>query len=102
MALRRFFARRGRINIIYTDTDTNFIGSNNALRNLDWEKIMSFSTIKKIKWNFNRPTAAWFGGSSEKLPFIVQDAQRDEKRVSTKISLRLAANCSDSTEDDDS
>ncbi|XP_055927985.1 uncharacterized protein LOC129959187 [Argiope bruennichi] len=60
MALRRFFARRGRVNIIYTDNGTNFVGSSNALKNLDWEKIMSFSTIKKIKWNFNPPTAAWW------------------------------------------
>ncbi|XP_035208166.1 uncharacterized protein LOC118182886 [Stegodyphus dumicola] len=35
MALRRFFARRGRVNIIYTDNGTNFISSSNALRNLD-------------------------------------------------------------------
>ncbi|XP_035208788.1 uncharacterized protein LOC118183380 [Stegodyphus dumicola] len=76
MALRRIFARRGRVNIIYPDNGTNFIGSSNALRNLDWEKIMSFSTIKKIKWNVNPPTAAWWGGWWERMVRMLKEMLR--------------------------
>ncbi|XP_055944564.1 uncharacterized protein LOC129975526 [Argiope bruennichi] len=76
MALRRFFARRGRVNIIYTDNGTNFVGTSNALKNLDWEKIMSFSTIKKIKWNFNPPTAAWWGGWWERMIRMLKEMLR--------------------------
>ncbi|XP_055927972.1 uncharacterized protein LOC129959175 [Argiope bruennichi] len=76
MALRRFFARRGRVNIIYTDNGTNFVGSSNALKTLDWEKIMSFSTMKKIKWNFNPQTAAWWGGWWERMIRMLKEMPR--------------------------
>ncbi|XP_035219641.1 uncharacterized protein LOC118192738 [Stegodyphus dumicola] len=52
------------------------IGSSNALRNLDWEKIMSFSTIKKIKCNFNPPTAAWWGGWWERMVRMLKEMLR--------------------------
>ncbi|XP_035219278.1 uncharacterized protein LOC118192422 [Stegodyphus dumicola] len=76
MALRRFIARRGRISILYTDNGTNFVGTNNALNELDWEKIMEFSTIEKIKWKFNPPSAAWWGGFQERLVRMVKELLR--------------------------
>ncbi|XP_055928007.1 uncharacterized protein LOC129959209 [Argiope bruennichi] len=80
MALRRFFyffkLWRGRVSTIYTDNGTTFVGSSNALENLDWEKIMPFSTIKKIKWNFNPPTAAWWGGWWERINRMLEEMLR--------------------------
>ncbi|GFX95268.1 integrase_H2C2 domain-containing protein [Trichonephila clavipes] len=59
-ALRRFIARRGRISALYSDNGTKFVGTNNALRTLDWDKIVVYSTAQKITWKFIPPTAAWW------------------------------------------
>lgn len=39
LALRRFIARRGRPEIIYSDNGTNFVGLDNAFSRLDWDAI---------------------------------------------------------------
>ncbi|GFX79796.1 integrase_H2C2 domain-containing protein [Trichonephila clavipes] len=57
-ALRRFIVRKGRISVLYSDNGTNFVGTNNALRTLDWDKIVVYSTAQKITWKFIPPTAA--------------------------------------------
>lgn len=57
--LRRFIARRGRSSIIYSDRGTNFTGASRALQDLDWDKIQE---VQPIKWNFNPPSAPWYGG----------------------------------------
>ncbi|GFU92698.1 integrase catalytic domain-containing protein [Trichonephila clavipes] len=67
LSLRRFIARRTRPETIYTDNGTNFVGTNSELKNLDWDKIMKETDIKPIKWKFNPPTAAWWGGWWERL-----------------------------------
>ncbi|GFY13031.1 integrase catalytic domain-containing protein [Trichonephila clavipes] len=61
-SLRRFISRRGRPTIIYSDNGTNFVGSNSALNSIDWDVVMSKANIQKIKWKFNPPSAAWWGG----------------------------------------
>ncbi|XP_074037932.1 uncharacterized protein [Leptinotarsa decemlineata] len=61
-SLRRFIARRGRVSVIYSDNGTNFIGAKNYLKKIDWNKVMDYSTVRKIKWHQNPPTAAWWGG----------------------------------------
>lgn len=62
MALRRFVARRGRTRVIYSDNGTNFVGTNNSLQQINWSTILEYSSVQKIKWIFNVPTAAWWGG----------------------------------------
>ncbi|GIY93128.1 reverse transcriptase [Caerostris extrusa] len=59
-ALRRFIARRGRPSTMYTDNATNFRGTDNALKKIDWKKI-SENECYPIKWKFNPSTAAWWG-----------------------------------------
>ncbi|XP_073963073.1 uncharacterized protein [Choristoneura fumiferana] len=67
MALRRFIARRGRVNTIYTDNGTNFHGADNLLKALNWEEIAAYSSVRSIKWKFNPPAAPWWGGWWERL-----------------------------------
>jgi len=64
---RRFVAHMGRPAIIYSDNGTNFMGTDRAFRQLDWEKIIKTSAIERINWRFNPPTAAWWGGWWERL-----------------------------------
>ncbi|KAG8181867.1 hypothetical protein JTE90_023605 [Oedothorax gibbosus] len=67
LALRRFIARRGRPSTIYSDNGTNLVGTSNALRHVNWEKVQELSTIKKIQWKFNPPSSPWWGGFWERL-----------------------------------
>ncbi|UYV70147.1 hypothetical protein LAZ67_7001968, partial [Cordylochernes scorpioides] len=72
-ALRRFIARRGRPTVIYSDNGTNFVGANNALKALNWKKIVLDENIHKISWKFIPPTAAWWGGWWERLIRSIKD-----------------------------
>ncbi|GFX42342.1 integrase catalytic domain-containing protein [Trichonephila clavipes] len=71
-SLRRFISRRGRPTIIYSDNGTNFVGSNSALNSIDWDVVMSKANIQKIKWKFNPPSAAWWGGFWERMIQILR------------------------------
>lgn len=42
-ALRRFIARRGRPEVIYTDNGTNFVGTENLMKTLHWNDIIRHS-----------------------------------------------------------
>ena len=65
--LRRFIARRGRPKTIYSDNGTNFVGAENALSQLDWQEVVRNSSIQRITWKFNPPSAPWWGGFWERL-----------------------------------
>ncbi|GFT76562.1 integrase_H2C2 domain-containing protein [Trichonephila clavipes] len=71
-ALRRFIARRGRISVLYSDNGT----TNNALRTLDWDKIVVYSTVQKITWKFIPLTAAWWGGWWERIVRMLKELLR--------------------------
>ena len=60
-SLERFTWTCGRLNQIYSDKGTNFVGASNLMKKLDWEGIKSVSNTKMIIWKFNPPTAAWWG-----------------------------------------
>jgi len=74
--LERFINRSGRPNVIYSDNGTNFVGADNLFKKLDWKKVQKASHVKKIKWVFNPPTAAWWGGWWERLVRSVKDLLR--------------------------
>lgn len=76
MALRRFIARRGRVNTVYTDNGTNFVGANNLMKKLNWDRLQEFSTIQRFEWIFNVPGAPWWGGFWERLIRILKDLLR--------------------------
>lgn len=69
-ALRRFVARRGLPQHIYSDNGTNFVGANNQLRELyvllnsqeHKEHVDKFASSHRITWHFIPPMAPHFGG----------------------------------------
>ncbi|XP_062715823.1 uncharacterized protein LOC134291718 [Aedes albopictus] len=69
-ALRRFVARRGRCERIYSDNGTNFVGARNKLQDLlkllknrDHHEAVSKECAKDgIQWHFIPPSAPHFGG----------------------------------------
>ena len=83
-AFRRFIARRGRPSKIYTDNGKNFVGMGNLLDSINWDQIIKTSSIQKISWHFNPPTAAWWGGFWERLIGVLK---RLLKRVLKRACL---------------
>lgn len=71
-ALRRFIARRGRPEHVYSDNGTNFIGANNQLKELyalfnseNHQNLTSnFAIEHHITWHFIPPVARHFGVDS--------------------------------------
>ena len=70
VSLRRFFVRRGHVNIIQSDNGTNFIGAvkeiNDAIKNHKHDKII-YLNKHQIKWQFNPPLSPWMGDCWESL-----------------------------------
>ncbi|XP_035219261.1 uncharacterized protein LOC118192409 [Stegodyphus dumicola] len=61
-ALKRFIARRGRPEEMYSDCGTNFIVANRQLKSYrSDQKVARYLVEEKIKWNFNPPSAPHFG-----------------------------------------
>ncbi|CAG7733339.1 unnamed protein product [Allacma fusca] len=80
-SLRRFISRRGRPCTIYSDNGTNFIGTANLWKNVDWERIRkseygSSHVIQPITWVFNPPSAPWWGGWWERIVRILKQVLR--------------------------
>ncbi|XP_035232815.1 uncharacterized protein LOC118204615 [Stegodyphus dumicola] len=48
-AFRRFISRRGRVEVIYSDHGSNFVGLNKAMNQLDWADIEWKCALMKIK-----------------------------------------------------
>lgn len=69
-ALKRFAARRGLPERIYSDNGTNFVGANNQLKEMyallnseqHKELVNRFASEHRIIWNFIPPAAPHFGG----------------------------------------
>ncbi len=70
-AIRRFICRRGQVKEIRSDNGTNFVSSNRelnqALKELNQNKIQSSLALEGIKWTFNSPHGAHQGGVWERL-----------------------------------
>ncbi|XP_035205975.1 uncharacterized protein LOC118181006 [Stegodyphus dumicola] len=62
-ALKRFIARLGRPEEMYSDCGTNFIGANRQLKSYrSNQKVVRYLIEEEIKWNFNPSSAPHFGG----------------------------------------
>ncbi|UYV73005.1 hypothetical protein LAZ67_10001461 [Cordylochernes scorpioides] len=73
---RRFVARRGRPSIVYSDNGLNFVGCNNLFKKVNWNDVLCYATVQRIKWNFNPPTAAFWGGWWERLVGLMKQLIR--------------------------
>jgi len=72
-AFSRFSDRRGRPCTVYSDNGTNFVGAVNLYKEIDWDKVNRETTMKRIDWRFNPPSAAWWGGWWERLVRTIKD-----------------------------
>ncbi|XP_008179733.1 uncharacterized protein LOC103308325 [Acyrthosiphon pisum] len=69
-ALNRFFDRRGKSSVIYSDNATNFVGANNKLKELRqlFQSELHLNSTKKaladvgVSWHFIPPRSPHFGG----------------------------------------
>jgi hypothetical protein len=66
-ALKRFVARRGLVENIYSDNGTNFVGAQNELKILFKtsefnNQVLAYLGTKKIHWHLIPPRAPHFGG----------------------------------------
>ena len=69
--VKRFIARRGAPDHIYSDNGTNFVGATKILRDSlrEWNQhqINDYLRQQEIRWTFNPPTASHMGGSWERM-----------------------------------
>ena len=73
MAFVRFCNRKRRPKIVYTDNGTNFVGSVNLFKTIDWKEVERRTQQERIHWQFNPPSAPWWGGWWERLIRSVKD-----------------------------
>ncbi|XP_078493208.1 uncharacterized protein LOC144748760 [Ciona intestinalis] len=70
-ALRRFIARRGTPDHIYSDNGTNLVGAERVLRESiqGWnhKQIYKFLLQKEVQWSFNPPSVSHMGGAWERM-----------------------------------
>ena len=70
LAFRRFVARRGQPESVYSDNGTNLVGDERELREslqeLDQTKIQNEMSQKGVNWTFLPPTASHMGGVWER------------------------------------
>ncbi|CAG7733835.1 unnamed protein product, partial [Allacma fusca] len=70
-AIRRFTSRRGVPEIMWSDNGTNFRGANRelqqALSELDVDKIQRTFSEKGMNWKFNPPSSPHMGGVWERM-----------------------------------
>ena len=96
--LRRFVARRGKPNLIWSDHGTNFVGANHQLAELykflrrreTEESITSLCSMQGIDWSFIPERAPHFGGLWEAA---VKSTKRHLSRVVGSLKLTFEELC---------
>jgi len=78
LLLRRFIARRGKPNSIWSDNGTNFVGAEaelkKTLKAFNETKINDYLLEHDIRWKFNPPASPWMGGAWESLVKLTKRA----------------------------
>lgn len=98
MAVRRFIARRGCPEQIWSDNATTFRGADRELKQsvatLDKDECMRFASVRGIDWHFIPPNAPHMGGCWERLVRSVKTALRvtlKERAPSDQVLSTLLA-----------
>jgi hypothetical protein len=74
LSLKRFIARKGRPQKIYSDNGSTFVGVANWLRKVSKdEKFNHYLAENKIVWQFNLSRTPWWGGQSERMVGLVKN-----------------------------
>ena len=72
-SLKRFIARRGRPEKIYSDNGKTFVAAAKWLKTVQAdEKLQNFLSTCEIHWQFNLSRAPWWGGQFERLIGLVK------------------------------
>lgn len=72
-SLKRFIARRGRPEKIYSDNGRTFVGAANWVKLVTQdESLNEFLARHRIKWQFNLSRAPWWGGQFERMVGLVK------------------------------
>ena len=93
-ALKRFIARRGKPQNIYSDNGTNFVGASRQLTELysllnakeSKDKLLTYASSESINWHFKPPYAPHQGGLWEAA---VKSAKYHLLRVTKDVKLRF-------------
>ena len=73
--LKRFVARRGRQEKIYSDNGRTFVAGAKWIRKvMKEEKLQDFLAHQEIKWQFNLSRAPWWGGQFERMVGLVKQS----------------------------
>lgn len=81
LAFRRFVARRGSPDVVFSDNSTTFHAAESAIASLlyapsTWQHISTFCASHKIKWNFITPLSPWKGGFYERSVALFKSAYK--------------------------
>ena len=75
LSLKRFVARRGRPERIYSDNGGTFRGAATWMRAVAKDEILQdYLSINQIRWQFNLSRAPWWGGQFERMIGLVKAA----------------------------
>ena len=75
LSLKRFIARKGRPQKIYSDNGTTFVGAASWLKKvMNDEKLNHHLAKNKITWQFNLSLAPWWGGQFERMVALVKNS----------------------------
>ena len=88
--LKRFIARKGRPEKIYSDNGRTFVGAAKWLRSvMQDERLHDFLAKLNIKWQFNLTKAPWWGGQfKRRLALSIKPSTK-----ALEMELSPGANC---------
>jgi len=73
--LKRFIARRGRPEKIYSDNFSTFVKASKWIKKvLKDERLHDYHASTSIKWHFNLSKAPWWGGQFERMVGIMKQS----------------------------
>ena len=74
-SLKRFIARKGRPEKIYSDNGRTFIAASKWLKKITRdEQVSNYLARSNLKWQFNLSRAPWWGGQFERMVGLVKQS----------------------------